>query len=779
MARYLTSGVVVLADDHPHAQGTIDTARAYAGHRYAVGHDPQARFDGFDDVVDPGEKQPTVAAAFKEAARLRVPWVIMRRDLASPEELLGALLQAAARRSSKNLPGFAVLLTSPDPTRIGRILAIVDRSDGPPSGLLALAAVAAAEATGAAVDVLVIGAPDEELDSTATPETVLRVARDKDLYEQAMRRSASLGARGNWMFVDHVDSRVQLVRDVLAAHEYDLIVDDLGNINLGGRMGRGKRIGKALREDGPASITLSVLKKSDLPVLLVIDAVRLGLVPAKVKAGAGASILALGIMASAAPKATASPAQRQQTQTSISQTVDDYDEALTAAANLATPADVEASHAHAQASGNQAVATVTGDEAPATDLAVTGQPVDQTQQADDQATDEVTQTEAQTSDESSQADDQSTNEQQGTDQADDQQTEDQQAADEEADATADQERTPADVSPSELSPEDVTPDKAPSVDSADIEVADDLSSSDVDDAANAADQSKEALDEVLQDFDDAQHAAIDAQQAAEDASSAAVEASSELDQAHANYEAAAATADEVIAAATGIRGGIPGGPSADDLASAEAREADAAARLRDATEDADQALRDYQEAATEAAQASADLDEASAAVTEAQAKYNRDKATAQATEDAYQEQRANARVSPVPEGAYTPTGHYGDPGSLWSTGYHTGEDYAAPVGTEVDAAASGTVVEVTYDDPAYGNRIVIEHENGYSTTYNHLSEIDVYEGQQVTAGDKIGAVGDTGNSTGPHLHFEVTRNGDGWSSGEFVNPNAWLAGDIG
>ncbi len=115
---------------------------------------------------------------------------------------------------------------------------------------------------------------------------------------------------------------------------------------------------------------------------------------------------------------------------------------------------------------------------------------------------------------------------------------------------------------------------------------------------------------------------------------------------------------------------------------------------------------------------------------------------------------------------------------MWSTGYHTGEDYAAPIGTDVMAAASGTVVEAGYNG-AYGNQVVIEHEDGYYTTYSHLSEIDVVVGQEVTAGDTIGAVGNTGNSTGAHLHFEVTQGGDGWIGGSFVDPHAWLEGEVG
>jgi murein DD-endopeptidase MepM/ murein hydrolase activator NlpD len=59
----------------------------------------------------------------------------------------------------------------------------------------------------------------------------------------------------------------------------------------------------------------------------------------------------------------------------------------------------------------------------------------------------------------------------------------------------------------------------------------------------------------------------------------------------------------------------------------------------------------------------------------------------------------------------------------------------------------------------YGNAIVVDHGNGLATLYGHLSRFDVHQGQRVGAGDTIGAVGNTGNSTGPHLHFEVRVNG--------------------
>lgn len=90
--------------------------------------------------------------------------------------------------------------------------------------------------------------------------------------------------------------------------------------------------------------------------------------------------------------------------------------------------------------------------------------------------------------------------------------------------------------------------------------------------------------------------------------------------------------------------------------------------------------------------------------------------------------------------------------------FHQGLDIAAPTGTTITAAASGTVIMAQYYG-GYGNYILIDHGGGYSTGYGHCSAIYVSVGQSVQRGQAIGAVGSTGMSTGPHLHFEVRING--------------------
>lgn len=95
---------------------------------------------------------------------------------------------------------------------------------------------------------------------------------------------------------------------------------------------------------------------------------------------------------------------------------------------------------------------------------------------------------------------------------------------------------------------------------------------------------------------------------------------------------------------------------------------------------------------------------------------------------------------------------------------HKGVDIAAPTGTSVFASAEGEVLRTGYDAGGYGRFIEVRHPNGMSTLYAHLSRVDVHTGEAVTADERIGLVGTTGRSTGPHLHFEVRR------GGEQVNP---------
>lgn len=99
-------------------------------------------------------------------------------------------------------------------------------------------------------------------------------------------------------------------------------------------------------------------------------------------------------------------------------------------------------------------------------------------------------------------------------------------------------------------------------------------------------------------------------------------------------------------------------------------------------------------------------------------------------------------------------------------GFHYGLDIAAEEGTKIGAFADGTVREV--GESSYGNYLIIDHEDGFSTLYAHCSSISATVGDRVSCGEEIARVGQTGNATGPHLHLEL------WKDGAALNPSHYL-----
>jgi len=123
-------------------------------------------------------------------------------------------------------------------------------------------------------------------------------------------------------------------------------------------------------------------------------------------------------------------------------------------------------------------------------------------------------------------------------------------------------------------------------------------------------------------------------------------------------------------------------------------------------------------------------------------------------------------VLPVTE--YRLTGRFGESSSLWHHA-HTGLDFAAPAGTPVRSVVTGKVVKAAYDG-RYGNKTVVRLRTGTEIWYCHQQQFNVEVGDRVVAGEVIGAVGSTGNVTGPHLHLEVRPGED-----RPVDPATWLA----
>ncbi|MFE2433611.1 M23 family metallopeptidase [Streptomyces sp. NPDC059409] len=125
-------------------------------------------------------------------------------------------------------------------------------------------------------------------------------------------------------------------------------------------------------------------------------------------------------------------------------------------------------------------------------------------------------------------------------------------------------------------------------------------------------------------------------------------------------------------------------------------------------------------------------------------------------------------VAPVE--TYELSASFGSGGSRWAN-LHTGQDFAVPVGTPVRSVGAGRVLKVSCGG-AFGIHVVIQHAGGYYTQYAHLAAVAVDQGDRVEAGQWIGQSGTTGNSTGPHLHFEVRVTPE---MGSALDPVPWLS----
>ncbi len=104
--------------------------------------------------------------------------------------------------------------------------------------------------------------------------------------------------------------------------------------------------------------------------------------------------------------------------------------------------------------------------------------------------------------------------------------------------------------------------------------------------------------------------------------------------------------------------------------------------------------------------------------------------------------------------------------------FHAGVDFSAPRGTPIYATGDGVIVEVKTTFGGYGKYVEVDHGFGYLTRYAHMSAFEVRKGQKVKRGEKIGYVGSSGQSTSPHLHYEILKDG------KFVNPVNYFFQDL-
>ncbi len=527
------------------------------------------------------------------------------------------------------------------------------------------AAVSVAAIAGASLDVLILGAAGEDLDSDDERGSLV-VNREREMYEKAVERATEAELDVTWITVEEAVYPWAIVRDQLKSGDYDLVIDDLGDVSLGSRLRLTQNLEVALGPGQVGEIPMRLLTDTDLPLLLVIDEIRLGLAPiGLLKAGTVAALalgaVALPVAASVSPTVAASVGKTSQD--GLEELVANLEGALDpeldaeARAEQASAASRSGSTADRQAAAEAAAVTTKAPTAPkggasATDVSKAQKKAATSKKAHDKA--------------------KSTR-----------------AKQKKSLATAEEELTAA------------------------------------------QDRAAASLEELA---------------AAEEAASTATQA-----------------ATSARSAASGIVALLPGGISTQEAEQVDAAAQVASIRLDEAMAEGEAAYDALTAAEEQVATSTEKLASAQAAVAEAKAQsaYDAKKVAV------YKESLAKSRTSPVMKGNYRLTARFGQSGPYWSSGYHTGLDFAGPVGTNIHAAASGKVVEAGYAG-AYGNRVVIQHASGYQTSYNHLSNIGVRVGQSVQTGDQIGDLGNTGNSTGPHLHFEVTK------GGKFIDPETWL-----
>jgi murein DD-endopeptidase MepM/ murein hydrolase activator NlpD len=204
------------------------------------------------------------------------------------------------------------------------------------------------------------------------------------------------------------------------------------------------------------------------------------------------------------------------------------------------------------------------------------------------------------------------------------------------------------------------------------------------------------------------------------------------------------------------------------LESTRKKQADRAAKARAARLAASQTLSERRAVTLQAAKATAAAKAAkAAAVAKAAEEQAKQEAAAAAEKKKAQLASVSTTAIMLPVHTYVLTARFGQAGGRWAS-THTGLDFAAPIGTPIHSVMAGKVIFAGWAG-AYGRQVQVRHYDGTVTSYSHMSAFSVSVGQVVGEGSQVGAIGITGNTTGPHVHFEVHPHGGGP-----VDPEPWL-----
>ncbi len=743
--------MLVVLDTDGASKAPLGIAQRYASETVILKSWSAGAPEAPGEITTSNSAEPTIPEALELAAKQGISWVGLRRSFLPPQELLGELLLATAQHTDDPIPGFAVFLAEGDLKPFRHILSVFDRSHGAMSGLLAYASVAVADIYDAQLDILVVGSGDEN-PHTEDTFSALAISREEELYEAAVQRARDHNVRVNWITAASVTDLWPVVTDQLSQHDYDLVVDDLGDVSMGKLRQRGA-IETALARGSAGEIPHMLLTETDLPVLLVIDEIRLQWAPERVlKAGAAAAV-ALGVVGSPIAVAAAAPAPIAAVDAKrdpASQIMSDLEEALDIADHEAEEAEkAKAAERAATAAGASRGAT-TGARSAAQDgqpVIVTGtQPAATQYSMGEGALPGAIQPGVSVSAASVVP----------TSLSSTRLTADSDTQDTSSEAEQRKKQRKADAKDSSRAKStSASTVKAPKGGATPRQVANASREASKDRSALAKDKAQKERTEAV---------VAELKAESTDVEQAGHVALADLEAAMLSHEEAAAFAAAIQQNAAGVNAILPGvGPTDAEVAAAVAAEAAAADRLDAAVANGEKVLRDLQATEKQLEKKKERLADRRADVraSRAEAEHSAKKAAV------YRASMRATKQTPVAKGSYRISAVFGQGGARWSSGSHTGLDFAASSGTPVRAAASGTVVSTGYAG-AYGNRVVIRHGNGLETTYNHMSSISVSPGQKVSTGQRVGRVGSTGNSTGPHLHFEVSKNG------RFMNPATWL-----
>ena len=613
-------------------------------------------------IVPDGEL--SLAAVLEAAVEHRIPTVVAPRYLDDPLTLITEAATACGSLLNKDVPGLAVLFSHPG-AEFTKIATVADLEDPVQTGILAWMAVNVAWRLGADLDILVVGATGENPPKNMQEAlNRFKLRSGEALVRASMEVAENNNLVINWIPLGRTGRKSDRILQAITNGGYDLVLDDIPEINIGPRLGRRRRVRKAVSSPGSTATGYRLLQDSPCDVGLVLDAVRMGLIPGELARAGAAAVMALGMAGAVKTVVDTSPEEPVSVEQTMDGAVDETGEA-------ATGDDVEAAAPEG--------------EAPA-EVAPEGEaPAEEAPAGDQDKTEEVV------------------------------------AAATEGLPSVDQ-ATVEDLQEAEQRDQQLTAEKEQLTQQLDAKK---------DYRADVENFQESTADDLAQAEADAEQAAAEAAEyeaAAKEASGAGLfnsgsdETEALISEIKAEEAAAAATAAEL---------------QAEQL---EAQSADLDAKHDQVNQEIQQLGSERQSVATAQQEVSA-------------------------TAESYAEV-VDQKVTPTENFEYTST--YNESGPHWSSGFHTGTDYAAPEGTPIYAAADGVVVEAGWGG-AYGNYTVIQHEDGTTTHYAHQSSQSVSVGDTVSAGEQIGTVGSTGNSTGAHLHFEVRD-----SAGNFMDPIAWL-----